>query len=109
LGEFDMIRSFSSLEHPGLGRYGDSLNPWGDILAVARAWCVTKPGGHLYLGVPTGPDGVQFNMHRIYGKVRWPLITTNWIQIDSGREDLVERAYKRGPGEGFFFQKVDKQ
>ena len=26
-----------------LGRYGDALNPWGDILTVARAWCVSSP------------------------------------------------------------------
>ena len=22
------------------GRYGDPLNPWGDLMAVAEAWCV---------------------------------------------------------------------
>jgi hypothetical protein len=26
-----------------LGRYGDALNPWGDILTIARAWCVSSP------------------------------------------------------------------
>ena len=34
---FDVVLTFSSLEHPGLGRYGDALNPWGDILAAAKA------------------------------------------------------------------------
>ncbi|CAC5385158.1 unnamed protein product [Mytilus coruscus] len=47
LGTFDAIVTFSSIEHSGLGRYGDALNPWGDIIAIARAWCVTKPGGSL--------------------------------------------------------------
>ncbi len=28
--------SFSSLEHSGLGRYGDQLNPHGDLIAMAR-------------------------------------------------------------------------
>merc|ERR1712106_186146 len=37
---FDAVFSYSSLEHSGQGRYGDPLNPWGDILAVAQAWCV---------------------------------------------------------------------
>jgi hypothetical protein len=41
LGTFDAIVTFSSVEHSGLGRYGDALNPWGDIIAIARAWCVT--------------------------------------------------------------------
>jgi len=39
--KFDVAVTFSSLEHSGLGRYGDTLNPWGDIQAVAKAWCIT--------------------------------------------------------------------
>ena len=83
LGQFDTIVSFSSIEHSGLGRYGDALNPWGDLLAIARAWCVTKPGGALALGLPTGRDHVTMNAHRVYGKVRWPLVSANWVQVDS--------------------------
>ena len=55
---FDMVLSFSSIEHSGLGRYGDMLNPWGDLMTMARAWCLTKPGGHAIIGVPTGPDEI---------------------------------------------------
>ncbi|GFH62181.1 hypothetical protein CTEN210_18657 [Chaetoceros tenuissimus] len=51
LEKFDAVVSYSSIEHSGLGRYGDSLNPFGDIMTVARAWCVTKKGGSLTLGV----------------------------------------------------------
>ena len=35
---FDAVVSFSSIEHSGLGRYGDALNPWGDLIASAQAW-----------------------------------------------------------------------
>ena len=28
---------------PTTGRYGDAINPWGDILTIARASCVTSP------------------------------------------------------------------
>ena len=66
---FDGILSHSSLEHPGLGRYGDALNPWADLLSVARSYCVTKDDGFLVLGLPTGNDTVFFNAHRMYGKV----------------------------------------
>ena len=66
---FDGVLSHSSLEHPGLGRYGDALNPWADLLSVARAYCVTKDDGFLVLGLPTGNDSVQFNGQRRYGKV----------------------------------------
>ena len=35
---FDAVVSFSSIEHSGMGRYGDPLNPWGDLIASAQAW-----------------------------------------------------------------------
>jgi len=83
LGEFDAILSHSSLEHSGLGRYGDALNPWGDVLSLARAWCVTKDNGQMMLGVPTcSTDAVLWNIHRCYGSLRWPLITMNWVKTD---------------------------
>ena len=63
LGVFDAIVTFSSIEHSGLGRYGDALNPWGDILTIARAWCVTKTGGQLVLGTMYGEDQIHFNAH----------------------------------------------
>lgn len=80
---FDVVVTFSSLEHAGLGRYGDALNPWGDLLAVARARCVTKPGGYLAIGLPTGGDTVFFNDNRQYGKNRYPVLTANWVQVDA--------------------------
>ncbi|KAL3769833.1 hypothetical protein ACHAWO_011323 [Cyclotella atomus] len=109
LGEFDGIISHSSLEHAGLGRYGDALNPYGDLLNVARASCVTKSDGFLVLGLPTGRDAVQFNGARVYGKIRWSLVTANFVQIDG--EDHTEAeftaTYGRGCGGGqiFVFQK----
>ena len=109
LDEFDGILSHSSLEHAGLGRYGDALNPWGDIVNVARGYCVTKPNGFLVLGLPTGRDSVQFNGHRVYGKVRWPVVTANWVQVDG--EDHGEMEFESefskgcGGGEMFVFRK----
>ena len=39
---FDAVVTFSSIEHSGLGRYGDSLNPWGDLIASAQAWWISS-------------------------------------------------------------------
>jgi hypothetical protein len=105
LEKFDVIVSWSSLEHSGLGRYGDALNPWGDILAVVRAWCVTKPGGKMLLGIPTGKDSIEFNAHRWYGEFRWPLITANWKNINP---DVSGLGYASGDGisSGFLFEKI---
>merc|ERR1711865_713720 len=84
LPQFDAVVTFSSIEHSGLGRYGDALNPWGDIIAIARAWCTTKKGGSLAIGVPfhATRDTIQFNAHRVYGPARYPFLTTNWKQVD---------------------------
>ena len=77
---FDVIVTFSSIEHAGLGRYGDKLNPWGDRQAIARAWCATKPGGYLVIGVPFGHDAIEYNAHRIYGNIMYPHLVANWYQ-----------------------------
>ena len=83
LGLFDAVVTFSSVEHSGLGRYGDALNPWGDVLEVARAHCVCAPGGSLVIAVMTNMthDKLEFNAHRVYGYKRWPYLTTNWRQV----------------------------
>lgn len=47
----DFIFSFSSLEHQGLGRYGDVLDPFGDLVLLAKMHCLLKPNGILFLGI----------------------------------------------------------
>jgi SAM-dependent methyltransferase len=81
LEQFDTIASFSSLEHAGLGRYGDPLNPNGDIEAVKQIHCMLKPGGLFFLSLPTNNDGsshIEFNAHRVYGNARLRLLFDGW-------------------------------
>ena len=54
------------VEHVGLGRYGDPLDPDGDVVAMMELSRVLAPGGHLMFVVPVGRPRVQFNAHRIY-------------------------------------------
>lgn len=54
------------IEHVGLGRYGDPLDPDGDLKAIAELKRVLKPGGNLFFVAPIGKPRVQFNAHRIY-------------------------------------------
>lgn len=77
-GQFDFVFSMSSLDHDGLGRYGDPLNPDGDIEAMGRIRSLLKPGGLMFVTVPVGPDVVVFNLHRRYGPVRLPLLLEGW-------------------------------
>lgn len=55
-----------TVEHVGLGRYGDPLDPDGDLKAIAELTRVLAPGGALLFVVPTGRPRVVFNAHRIY-------------------------------------------
>ncbi len=59
LPEFEAMVTFSSIEHGGLGGYGEAINPWSDLITIARAWCVLKPKARALVGVPTGPDRVE--------------------------------------------------
>ena len=59
------------------------MNPWGDVIAMARGWCLLKPGGQAMIGVPTGPDAIVFNGNRRYGPVQFPHLFANWNQIYS--------------------------
>ena len=68
--KYDVIISFSSLEHDGLGRYGDPINPNGDIDACIEAYDMLNNGGYFICGIPIGAGVVYGNYHRIYNKKR---------------------------------------
>lgn len=81
IDQFDFGISFSSLEHDGLGRYGDVLNPIGDLQSMAKMLSTIKPGGLFFLGVPVvddGKDALFWNAHRIYGAMRLPKMFAGW-------------------------------
>lgn len=54
------------IEHIGLGRYGDPLDPAGTRRAAAELARVLAPGGRLYLSLPVGRPRVCFNAHRVH-------------------------------------------
>jgi hypothetical protein len=74
----DFIFSFSSIEHDGLGRYGDRINPWGDVETMARLHCLLHDDGFMFLSVPTGRDTIVWNAHRIYGRYRLRVLFQDW-------------------------------
>ena len=53
------------IEHVGLGRYGDEINPGGMEQACRELARVLKPGGRLYVTTPIGRDRLCFNSHRV--------------------------------------------
>lgn len=79
---FDSAFSISSFEHDGLGRYGDLINPDGDLQAMIKMKSMIKKGGILFLSVPVGRDRLVWNLHRIYGKLRLPKLLYGWQIIN---------------------------
>jgi len=55
-----------TIEHIGLGRYGDEIDPQGDIKSINELKRVLKDGGDLLFVTPVGKPRIEFNAHRIY-------------------------------------------
>ena len=65
----DSVRSLSCLhvlEHIGLGRYGDPIDPSGHVRAAHELERVLQPGGTLLFGTPVGRERVCFDAHRVF-------------------------------------------
>jgi hypothetical protein len=60
------LSSLHAVEHFGLGRYGDPLDPGGSLSAMKALARVLAPGGRLYFSVPIGVERVCFNSHRVF-------------------------------------------
>lgn len=60
------LSSLHVIEHIGLGRYGDPIDPEGARKAAEELQRVICPGGALYLSTPIGRERVCFNAHRVF-------------------------------------------
>lgn len=72
--KFDLIISYSSIEHDGLGRYGDPINPYGPFNAVSEFYNSLNFEGKLLCGVPVYTQDVKAvtricaNLHIIFSQ-----------------------------------------
>lgn len=62
----DSLSCLHTLEHLGLGRYGDSLDPAGYLTGLKNLTQILKSGGTLYLSVPIGPQRIEFDSHQVF-------------------------------------------
>lgn len=62
----DSLSCLHVLEHIGLGRYGDEVDPKGYLTGISELSRVLAPGGKLYFGTPVGIERVVFDAHRVF-------------------------------------------
>jgi len=62
----ESLSCMHTIEHIGLGRYGDPIDPEADIKAAKELARVLKKGGTFLYVAPIGRPRIEFNAHRIY-------------------------------------------
>jgi|SoiMethySBSTD1v2_1073268.scaffolds.fasta_scaffold12513_8 SAM-dependent methyltransferase len=65
-GYCDSLSCLHAIEHFGLGRYGDALDPAGHERGLANMARLLAPGGRFYLSTPVGRERVEFNANRVF-------------------------------------------
>lgn len=86
----DLIVSFSSIEHFGLGRYGDELNENGDIEFMKRVYHLLPQKGSCIIGVPVAQEyKLDFPWHRIYDPERLGKLIENYKIVLSSKNNKI--------------------
>lgn len=65
-GYCDSLSCLHALEHFGLGRYGDPIDPQGYRAGLTNMARILAVGGTMYLAVPVGIARVEFNANRVF-------------------------------------------
>lgn len=87
----DSLSCLHALEHFGLGRYGDPLDPEGHLKGFRNLCRMLRPGGTAYISFPVGHrTQVCFNAQRIFH----PLELLGWLGADMSllRFDFIDDA-----------------
>jgi SAM-dependent methyltransferase len=95
------------IEHIGLGRYGDPIDPDGDLKAIVELKRVLAAGGQLLFVTPIGRPRICFNAHRIYSyRMIIDLFSDLWLEEFML---LTDDAIERGPIENATEAECDRQ
>jgi SAM-dependent methyltransferase len=65
-GSIPCLSTLHVIEHIGLGRYGDPVDPEGHLKAARELQRVLAPGGTLVLSTVLGNERLCFDAHRIF-------------------------------------------
>jgi len=78
-GAADSVSCLHAIEHFGLGRYGDPIDPEGHVKGFRNICRMVAPGGRLYISFPVARKRqVVFNAHRVFK----PSDIFDWFEAD---------------------------
>jgi SAM-dependent methyltransferase len=98
----DSLSCLHTLEHFGLGRYGDPVDYNGYRKGWENLWRMLQPGGRFYFSVPIGPQRIEFDAHRVFSVpflmdlIRPKYRVASFAYVKGG--ELVRNADPAGPG-----------
>ena len=96
----DSISCLNAIEHFGLGRYGDKIDPNGHIKGFNNIIKMLKKKGKLYISFPIGKrNEVHFNAHRIFH----PKDIFNWYE----KKDLSLEKFDMVDDNGKLHKNID--
>lgn len=120
-GAVESLSCLHVIEHIGLGRYGDPLDPQGHVVAAKELSRVLRSGGTLILGTPVGREKLCFDAHRIFDPetvinmfsslelVEFSLIDDHGIEVIESATLEQGRACSFGCGLFVFRKKADTE
>lgn len=62
----DSLSCLHTIEHFGLGRYGDAIDPDGHLKGLSQLKRMVAAEGMFYLSTPVGTERIEFNAHRVF-------------------------------------------
>lgn len=98
-GSIHSLSCMHTIEHIGLGRYGDALDNDGDLKAINEIKRVMAVGGNVLFVTPVGKPKILFNGHRIY----------SYEQIISYFQNFELRNFAMVPDAGGFIDNANPQ
>jgi hypothetical protein len=95
----ESLSCLHAVEHFGLGRYGDRVDPEAPFSAIRAMARVLSFGGRLYLSAPIGRERLEFNAHRVFDP--YTLIEVSGLSLVSfaGVDDAGSLLLGADPGE----------
>ena len=104
--KYDSVSCLHTIEHFGLGRYADPINPSGYIVGLRNIVKFLEPNGIFYLSTPIGKERVDFNANRVFNPntiieilntegltlEKAIILTQNSNYLEVNQEDLINYA-----------------